>query len=298
MSGAGYNVFYRRRRAQRASSSHPLPDSSSACRVSFVLHCSVLQAFEGIMEVLGTAGDARLGGNDFDGLLAQWLREEERGASGGGGDVEQQQQQQQPEGGQRDWAMAAAEGAKVSLSALGEGGGGDGAVEVALPGGARVALTQQRFEQLTARLFQLMANVLEALGEALFIEWAVKPSDAVPGASSNSSSSSSNSSSLSSGPEEQQQQPQQRGRWAPPPRRITQVALVGQVTRLPSVRQFVQRCTGVAPRVGVDPAEAVALGAAIHAGVLLGEVSGVELMDGSYSQGLHDRATGFSGWQP
>lgn len=28
------------------------------------------------------------------------------------------------------------------------------------------------------------------------------------------------------------------------------------------------------------------------------QVSGVELMDGSYSQDLHDRATGFSGWQP
>jgi molecular chaperone DnaK (HSP70) len=48
----------------------------------------------------------------------------------------------------------------------------------------------------------------------------------------------------------------------------------------------------------VDPAEAVALGAAIHAGVLLGQVGGVELMDGSYSQQLHDRATGFTGWQP
>lgn len=28
------------------------------------------------------------------------------------------------------------------------------------------------------------------------------------------------------------------------------------------------------------------------------QVNGVELMDGSYSQDLHDRATGFSGWQP
>ena len=28
------------------------------------------------------------------------------------------------------------------------------------------------------------------------------------------------------------------------------------------------------------------------------QLSGVELMDGSYSQDLHDRATGFSGWQP
>lgn len=38
--------------------------------------CSILQAFEGILEVLGTAGDSRLGGNDFDALLADWLMQQ------------------------------------------------------------------------------------------------------------------------------------------------------------------------------------------------------------------------------
>lgn len=42
------------------------------------------------------------------------------------------------------------------------------------------------------------------------------------------------------------------------------------------------RPAGVRPQMGVDPAEAVALGAAIHAGVLLGQVNGVELMDGRW----------------
>lgn len=254
---------------------------------------SILQAFEGIMEVLGTAGDASLGGNDFDARLADWLLAEcaardGGGSSGGAADP-----------GQLQWAMAAAEAAKIAMA-------GAESAEVALPGGgAPLALTQHRFEELSSDLFQLMANVLEALGDALFIEWAVKPSDAVPGRPAASASSNGNSSSGSGsssggggGSSIQEGGGGQRDRWAPPPRRITQVALVGQVTRLPSVQRFVRRITGVQPQMGVDPAEAVALGAAIHAGVLLGEVSGVELMDGSYSQDLHDRATGFSGWQP
>lgn len=257
---------------------------------------SVLQAFEGIMEVLGTAGDSSLGGNDFDAALADWLLAEceARGigvqassSSDGEGQSGSAAAAFRSRAEQREWARRAAEAAKIALAEAEE-------AAVELPGGERLALTRQHFEQLTAPLFQLMANVLEALGEALFVEWAVRPSDAVPGRPASSSSASSSDGSGSNG----SQQQQQRDKWAPPPRRITQVALVGQLTRLPSVRQYVQRITGVEPRISVDPAEAVALGAAIHAGVLLGEVSGVELMDGSYSQDLHDRATGFCGWQP
>ncbi|PRW56798.1 molecular chaperone [Chlorella sorokiniana] len=241
---------------------------------------SVLQAFEGIMEVLGTAGDANLGGNDFDARLADWLEAE---CAAHGVAAPDHGARFVHEGQAHGWALEAAEAAKVALSRA-------DAAEVALPGGASLALSRQQFEELTSELFQRMANVLEALGDALFIEWAVRPSDAVPGRPQGSNGSGSGSSG--------EQQQQQQDRWAPPPRRITQVALVGQLTRLPSVQQFVARCTGVQPRMTVDPAEAVALGAAIHAGVLLGELSGVELMDGSYSQDLHDRATGFSGWQP
>ncbi|KAI3428105.1 hypothetical protein D9Q98_006488 [Chlorella vulgaris] len=256
---------------------------------------SILQAFEGIMEVLGTAGDASLGGNDIDARLADWLLQE--AAARGPLPVDA-----------KAWAMAAAEAAKIALATA-------DSAEVALPGGgAPIVLTTECFEELTAGLFQLMANVLEALGEALFVEWAVKPSLAVPGraaASSTSNGSSTNSGSSSpssngsadtseagSSRAEGSGSSSGKDRWAPPPRRITQVALVGQVTRLPSVQRFVHRVTGVRPQMGVDPAEAVALGAAIHAGVLLGQVNGVELMDGSYSQDLHSRATGFSGWQP
>jgi molecular chaperone DnaK (HSP70) len=46
-------------------------------------------------------------------------------------------------------------------------------------------------------------------------------------------------------------------------------------------------------RRDVDPEQAVALGAAIQAAVLLGLSSGVELMDGSYVEEFHNRSTGF-----
>ena len=46
-------------------------------------------------------------------------------------------------------------------------------------------------------------------------------------------------------------------------------------------------------RCDVDPEQAVALGAAIQAAVLLGLSSGVELMDGSYVEEFHNRSTGF-----
>lgn len=58
-------------------------------------------------------------------------------------------------------------------------------------------------------------------------------------------------------------------------------------------------CACVAPvllcRSDVDPEQAVALGAAIQAAVLLGLSSGVELMDGSYVEEFHNRSTGFEG---
>lgn len=55
-------------------------------------------------------------------------------------------------------------------------------------------------------------------------------------------------------------------------------------------------CACVVPvlcRSEVDPEQAVALGAAIQAAVLLGLSSGVELMDGSYVEEFHNRSTGF-----
>ena len=61
--------------------------------------------------------------------------------------------------------------------------------------------------------------------------------------------------------------------------RINDVILVGGMTRMPSVQEKVQRIFGKEPSRSVNPDEAVALGAAIQAGVLGGEVGDIVLLD-------------------
>jgi molecular chaperone DnaK len=60
---------------------------------------------------------------------------------------------------------------------------------------------------------------------------------------------------------------------------IDQVILVGGSTRMPAVQQLVKELAGKDPHQGVNPDEVVALGAAIQAGVLTGDVSGILLLD-------------------
>ncbi len=60
---------------------------------------------------------------------------------------------------------------------------------------------------------------------------------------------------------------------------IDQVILVGGSTRIPAVQEAVKKITGQDPHKGVNPDECVALGAAIQAGVLSGEVKDIVLLD-------------------
>ena len=60
---------------------------------------------------------------------------------------------------------------------------------------------------------------------------------------------------------------------------ISKVILVGGSTRIPAVQEAVKRVTGKEPFKGVNPDECVAVGAAIQAGVLTGEVNDVLLLD-------------------
>jgi molecular chaperone DnaK len=60
---------------------------------------------------------------------------------------------------------------------------------------------------------------------------------------------------------------------------ITKIIFVGGPTRMPIVQKFVEDYTGVKVERGVDPMECVAMGAAIQAGVLTGEVKDVLLLD-------------------
>src|SRR4030095_15875277 len=60
---------------------------------------------------------------------------------------------------------------------------------------------------------------------------------------------------------------------------VDHVILVGGMTRMPSVQEKVKELTGKAPHQGVTPDEVVAIGAAIQAGVLAGDVKDVLLLD-------------------
>ncbi|XP_076923564.1 stromal 70 kDa heat shock-related protein, chloroplastic-like [Bidens hawaiensis] len=60
---------------------------------------------------------------------------------------------------------------------------------------------------------------------------------------------------------------------------IDEVILVGGSTRIPAVQEVVKSLTGKEPNVTVNPDEVVALGAAVQAGVLAGDVSDIVLLD-------------------
>lgn len=60
---------------------------------------------------------------------------------------------------------------------------------------------------------------------------------------------------------------------------IDKVVLVGGSTRIPAVQEAIKRLTGKDPHKGVNPDEVVALGAAVQAGVLTGDVKDVVLLD-------------------
>src|SRR5919199_1115239 len=63
------------------------------------------------------------------------------------------------------------------------------------------------------------------------------------------------------------------------PGQVDQVILVGGSTRIPAVQEQVKEITGKEPHKGINPDEVVAIGAAIQAGVLAGEVKDVLLLD-------------------
>jgi molecular chaperone DnaK len=63
------------------------------------------------------------------------------------------------------------------------------------------------------------------------------------------------------------------------PKDIDKIVLIGGMTRMPLVQKFVEEMLGKPPERGVDPMECVAVGAAIQAGVLTGEVKDLLLLD-------------------
>ncbi len=63
------------------------------------------------------------------------------------------------------------------------------------------------------------------------------------------------------------------------PAQVDKIILIGGMTRMPLVQRFVEQILGKSPERGVDPMECVAIGAAIQAGVITGEVHDLLLLD-------------------
>jgi molecular chaperone DnaK len=63
------------------------------------------------------------------------------------------------------------------------------------------------------------------------------------------------------------------------PQNIDKIILIGGMTRMPLVQRYVEQIVGKAPERGIDPMESVAIGAAIQAAVVTGEVTDLLLLD-------------------
>ena len=188
---------------------------------------SILEIGDNVFEVLSTNGNTRLGGDDFDNRIIDFLVEEFKN-NNGGMDLSKDKLAMQR-------LKEAAEKAKIDLSATPK-------TTISLPfitadaNGPKhleVELTRAKFDALTE---DLVKETIDCVTKAL--------KDA----------------NLSIG-------------------QIDKVILVGGSTRIPAVVEAVKSYTGKEPYKGVNPDECVAIGAAIQAGVLAGDVKDVLLLD-------------------
>ena len=187
---------------------------------------SVLEIGDGVIEVLATAGNNRLGGDDFDERVMRYLVEEFKRAEGidlSGDKVAMQRLKE------------AAEKAKIELSGVTTSNINLPYITADATGPKHldVTLTRAKFNELTADLVEAtMGPVRQAMSDAGL-----------------------------SGSE------------------ISKVLLVGGSSRIPAVQEAVKRITGKDGFKGINPDECVAMGAAIQAGVLTGDVKGLLLLD-------------------
>ena len=188
---------------------------------------SILEIGDNVFEVLSTNGNTRLGGDDFDNRIIDFLVEEFKN-NNGGMDLSKDKLAMQR-------LKEAAEKAKIDLSATPK-------TTISLPfitadaNGPKhleVELTRAKFDALTE---DLVKETIDCVTKAL------KDANLTIG-------------------------------------QIDKVILVGGSTRIPAVVEAVKSYTGKEPYKGINPDECVAIGAAIQAGVLAGDVKDVLLLD-------------------
>ncbi|KAG1666877.1 hypothetical protein FOA52_013510 [Chlamydomonas sp. UWO 241] len=244
---------------------------------------SILEVGNGTVEVLSTGGDPHLGGDDWDAVIVDWLKKEYVAArsriAGPSGRKAATEQLTDP----RFIANMRALGelAKINLSSADE-------VTLRIPGGGpdgpplTLSLTRAELDELSLPLWRRCRLPLDTAcwNAGVDLEEAVGQLEARRRELRSRGVPSWKTEMLTP-----QIVPKRRGALA-------HTLLVGGATRMPSVQQFLKNMTGVEPLgvegassgkgsgdVGVDPDEAVALGAAVQAGVLQGEVVGLMVMD-------------------
>ena len=187
---------------------------------------SLLEVGDGVFEVLATAGNNRLGGDDFDNRIIDYVANEFQRENNI--DLRKDKQALQR-------LKDAAEKAKIELSGVMTANINLPFITADATGPKHLdmTLTRAKFNELTA---DLVEKTIGPLNQAL--------KDAGLTAS-----------------------------------QVDKVILVGGSTRIPAVQEAVQRITGKEPYKGINPDECVAIGAAIQAGILGGEVKDVVLLD-------------------
>ena len=187
---------------------------------------SILEISDGVFEVLATAGNNKLGGDDFDQRVIDWIADTFQKENGI--DLRQDKMALQR-------LKEAAEKAKIELSGMASSNINLPFITADATGPKHfdATLTRAKFNEITADLVEAtMTPTKRALSDA-----GLNPSQ------------------------------------------IDKVLLVGGSTRIPAVQDAVKNFTGKEPFKGINPDECVAIGAAVQAGVLGGDVKDVVLLD-------------------
>ena len=187
---------------------------------------SIIEMGDGVQEVLATAGNNRLGGDDFDKRIIDWMVAEFKTAEGVDLSSDKMAMQRLKD---------AAEKAKIELSGVTTTASNLPFITADATGPKHMdlTLTRAKFDELTADLVEAtMGPVRSALSDS-----GLQISE------------------------------------------IDKVLMVGGSSRIPAVQEAVKKLIGKEPFKGINPDECVAIGAAIQAGVLGGEVDGLLLLD-------------------
>ena len=196
---------------------------------------SIIEMGDGVQEVLATAGNNRLGGDDFDQKIIDWMVSEFKKDTGIDLSTDKMALQRLKE---------AAEKAKIELSASTTSNINLPFItaDASGPKHLDMTLTRAKFNEMTASLVEAtMGPVRQALSDS--------------GLSKDD---------------------------------IDKVLLVGGSTRIPAVQEAIKDFMGKEPFKGINPDECVAMGAAIQAGVLGGDVKGLLLLDVTAVAGRRD----------